>query len=108
MAARFFLFIMLCWSAHCVACHPRPTGQLPASAVPPIRAAPAPDPPAAGTLTPCRDHADCKPGLFCRDRGDNVRLCMGHGARGAYCTDTIDCREPLFCRRHRGKLRLCM
>jgi len=46
----------------------------------------------------CRWTADCRPGQWCRDRGDGVQFCMGRGLRGQFCQSSVDCVAGLFCR----------
>lgn len=107
MTARLVLLALLCSPLACAGAAPSPAPTR-ATPPPPIDAAPVLPSPNDATLMPCHEHADCPPGLFCRDRGDHTTLCLGHGSRGDYCSDTIDCREPLFCRLRQGKLRMCM
>ncbi len=55
----------------------------------------------------CRSSIDCGAGEFCRDRGDGVRLCMGHGRAGDFCSGSTDCGAGLFCRDSARGLHQC-
>lgn len=45
----------------------------------------------------CRSSLDCGSGDWCKDRGDGVNVCMGHGGQGAPCSSSLDC-EGMWCR----------
>lgn len=46
----------------------------------------------------CRSNAECRPGQYCRNRGDGVNLCMGGSGRGYYCISSSDCAPGLYCK----------
>jgi Dickkopf N-terminal cysteine-rich region len=56
----------------------------------------------------CQWHSDCGQGSWCRDRGDGVNVCMGHGARNASCAYGSDCGPGLFCRDRGDGMKVCM
>lgn len=90
---------------------------LPAPGVVPAPAGPPPMPPPAFRGTPsqgavpgmgpaptgpmaargCTTNFDCPAGLFCRNRGDDVFVCMGNGQAGAACMNDMDCGYGFFC-----------
>lgn len=65
---------------------------------PPGAVAPQSAPAAAPAQTGCRQHGDCAPNTFCKDRGDGALVCMGQGLQGAYCQTAADCAAGLVCR----------
>jgi hypothetical protein len=56
----------------------------------------------------CRSSMDCGSGEFCKDRGDGVRVCMGHGIRGEPCKAAIDCDSMLMCKDRGDGFKVCM
>lgn len=111
MKLRLFILQCVCaWLAITLTfgCFPRGTSRDRSPSATNVDAQVRPPPLPDARQEHCDQHIECAKGMFCRDRGDNVKLCMGGGGLGDHCADTLDCSEPLFCRRYRRRWRLCM
>lgn len=56
----------------------------------------------------CKDQDDCEKGKICRDRGDQIKVCMGRGVHGDFCQSTSDCLFGGSCRKLDDGFRRCM